>query len=165
MAAYAETYDAKARIGRLSRGIGERNTVTDADLERFLEDASAAVDAALGARGLAVPVTDGVATASLRAPVAVKGALEALRALFPAGDGPAAAVELIRSLEADWKVFVDGVVAGTAPVVVILEFDPEAPGLDAGEFWTNEPTYGLVPETEETVNPWLAPEAFRGMRF
>jgi hypothetical protein len=163
VAAYAETYDAMARMGRLSRGIGEQNTVTPANLERFLEDASAGVDSALAARGLTTPVTDAVALASLRAPVAIKGALEALRALFPAADGPAAATELIRSLEKDWDAFVAGVAAGTAPVVVIIE---DVVGLDAANFWGEEPTYGLVqPIPEDAANPHLAPEAMRGMKF
>jgi hypothetical protein len=164
VAAYAETFDAMARMGRLSRGIGEQNGVTPADLERFLEDASAFVDSALAARGLTVPVTDLVGLASLRAPVATRGALEALRALFPASDGPAAAVELIRSLEQQWATFVEAVAAGTAPVVTILE--PGADELSGADFWSAESSYGMTqPIPEDAANPHLAPEAYRGMKF
>jgi hypothetical protein len=163
--AYALVADVKARAGRLASAWSRDSSPGDADLERFLDDEAASLNAAILGRGLTLPESGTDAALSLRGVNADGALLLALSGTFPAGEGPAAAQELIRIVEARLSVAWEAIRAGTHPAVVIIEAgDPSAPS--ASNFWDEDPDYGLVSVEElEGINPRLQPEAERGMVF
>jgi hypothetical protein len=163
--AYALVADVKARAGRLASAWSRDTSPGDADLERFLNDEAASLNAAILGRGLTLPEAETDAALSLRGVNADGALLLALSGTFPAGEGPAAAQELIRIVQERLTLAWESIRAGTHPAIVIIEAaDVGAPS--ASNFWDEEPDYGQVGIEElEELNPRLQPEAERGMVF
>lgn len=88
---YAQLADLKARAGVLAKAWPNPD-VDDASLDTFLEQTAGELDAALGAAGFAVPVTDPVAVEALVSPNADMALLLAIDATWPGGSGDVAAL-------------------------------------------------------------------------
>ncbi len=163
--AYAQVADLKARAGRLAPSWTRDSVPGDADLEKFLAYESALVDAALLSRGYALPAAGTAAAHALQGVVADGALLLALAGTFPSNEGPAAAQELVRTVTARYDHTWGLINGGTHSVVMLLEStDPDQPG--ASNFWDTEPGYGQIdPAERASINPYLQPEAERGMRL
>lgn len=168
---YAEPADLKARSGRLATAWTETSAPGLSDLDRFLDDAAAQIDAVLSQWSVSSPVT-GVAADALRPLNAKIAAIDALQATFPSAQGPNEARELIDSLRAqvygsngtggEWGALV----GGKHPAVTVLIQTGAIP--EASSFWTNEPDYGRYPVSPEEAidaNPMMLPRWSRLSRF
>lgn len=98
--AYATRDDVLARAGRLQDAWDQTTQPSLGDIDTFIANAQAELDARIAASGYAVPIVDPVATPALAGVVADKALLLALRATWPGGSGPAAVSDLIRDVEA-----------------------------------------------------------------
>lgn len=137
--AYAELKDVKARAGRLRSAWDESTDPGDAEIERFLIDVSAEVDAFIGSAGYAVPVTDPVAAPALRSLVADKALMLAVEATWPGGSGPDAVRDLHARLSERVAGYDRQVAAGSLPALLYLSSQTGATEEGgAADFWTNE---------------------------
>lgn len=152
---YAEVADVLARAGRVSGAWSETTTPALSDLERFLDARQGEIDAALAGRGIAVPLTDETAAASLRSLHAAGALVLALPATFPNREGPAAAAELYAAVSQEWLRGLDAVMQGTHPAVSLAQAEGDGP--QATSFFIENPDYGLYEVDEEFENPYLAP--------
>lgn len=171
MPAYADFADVEARAGRYS-GVF---TVTgqhpnQADVEQLLTDLSALVDVAIRARGYDVATLDTGVKAALRELVAY-GALA--RALATIPDPSEELEKLVVYASRVWGAAMGdpssgsaagqkgSIVAGTHPAIVALEAgEAGAGGQTAGDFWSDEPTFGTAAQVAaelRTTPPELAP--------
>jgi hypothetical protein len=163
--AYAEISDVKGRGGRLSPAWSASSTPADFDLQRFIDDVAGEIDAVVQGAGFTAPAT-GLAASALRGLNADGALLLALQATFPAGEGPAAAQEILRATEERYRASWERLIAGTHPAIIVLETDVGVGVLNASSFWTDEPDYGQEPYEERLeINPWLQPEFERGMKW
>ena len=162
---YAQVADVKARAGRLAPSWERDTNPSDADIERFVADETGLVDAAIAARGLAAPVAGSAAARALRGVVADGALLLTLAGTFPSGEGPAAALKLIEATQGRYDAAWSALNGGSHVAIVVLEgTDAGAPS--ASSFWDVEPDYGnLDYEDVANLNPYLAPDAERGMVF
>ena len=162
---YAQVAHVKARAGRLAPSWHRDSTPGDTDIEVFLEDETDKVNSAITARGLDVPADDTIVAGALRGVVADGALLLALSGTFPADEGPAAARKLIEVVQARYDAAWSALNDGTHVAILVLEgSDTDKPS--ASDFWSEEPDYGLLDfEERETLNPYLQPEAERGMVY
>lgn len=163
--AYAAVAHVKARAGFLAEAWGETTDVSVTDIQIFLQGVADEIDAAITGLGVSLPAADSLSAKALVGLNADGALLLALDATFPAGEGPAAATELQKSVqrryEASWKALVEGKhPATTAPVV-----SGETGGTES-DFWSNNPDYGRrgvqSPADPACPNPSLDPVVGRG---
>lgn len=162
--AYAETTHVRASAGKVSSYWREDTRPNDADLETFLVDGDALVDAALGARGVSVPVDSSLAGA-LRPVVTDYALVRAIDATFPGG-APSDEVAALRAgADARWNAWLTSVADGSNSIVDVLVTGPGAPL--ATSFWQEEPDYGRVGAERHVGddNFRLAPYVTRGEGF
>lgn len=147
--AYAVFDDVQARAGRFGAYFTvQGRRPSQADVESFLADCAAQIDAALGSRGHATPVTGTAAAALLD--VNAYGALSRALAAVPED----AAVETLQTRSTKiWgaamgdptavthESIIGSIRSGGHPVIALLESGVGA-GASAGSFWEAEPTYG-----------------------
>lgn len=167
---YAEVPDVRARAGRLASAWTDGSAIADPELDRFIDDAAASIDALLSQWTVATPVT-GAAGGALRSLNAKMAAVDALQATFPADTGPNEAKALIDRLSTE-VYGKDGnggewgkLVAGKHPAVVVLVQTGAVPA--ASSFWTNEPDYGQIidPADLMRVNRQMLPRFSRLSQF
>lgn len=144
--AYATVHACTGRAGGVGGFFTDTSDPDLADLERFLVQTAGMIDAALIARGHAVPVTDATGLAVLEG-VNADGALAiALPAAYPAtGVRPDSVSALIEEVTKRWESALAAIADGSHLVVQML--DQQASG-DAGAtgtgFWIEEPDYGVL---------------------
>jgi hypothetical protein len=136
---YASRDDILARAGRLQDAWDETTQPSLGDLDLFLAQSAAEIDAWIGSRGFPVPVTDPTAAAALVSVNADKALLLALRATWPGGSGPDAVSDLIRDVEARVTAYDAAIAAGNLPALLLLS-STAAAGQEGGasDFWTEE---------------------------
>lgn len=148
--AYAAFADVQARAGRFGTIFtvsGKRPNQTD--VEAFLDDCSAEIDAALASRGFGTPVT-GAAAAAL-VDLAAYGALGRGLAGYPED---AVLKNLAAKAERIWvaalgdststqrEAILGSIRIGSHPVVALLEGESGSSAPSASCFWEDEPEYG-----------------------
>jgi hypothetical protein len=163
--AYAETQYVRAAAGKVGSLWRDDTRPSTTDVESFLDDGSALVDVALSARGVAVPISDAVATAALR-PVVVDYAL--VKALDATFQGQALSEDVAKmrdAAEARWNAWLASVADETNAIVDVLLIGPGAPL--GTSFWQEEPQYGQLGATTypQDSNYRLAPYVARGDPF
>lgn len=147
MSAYADVEDLKARAGRIRGAWDDTTEPNDGDLERFIRDASAAVDIALATHGFAVPATDVNVVGSLLPVVADIALLMALAATYPGGSGPQSVTALYEDVRVrvegkDGKGgYLKGLADGTLPALQTLTNQDPGTNAGAADFWTQEQGY------------------------
>lgn len=136
---YADRDDVVARAGALQDAWGPTTKPSLGDLDTFIAQESAELDARIAALGFAVPVSDPIAAPALAGLVADKALLLAVRATWPGGDGPAAVSDLIRDLEARVAGYDAALAAGNLPAVLYLSSTMAAAQEGgASNFWTTD---------------------------
>jgi hypothetical protein len=163
---YATRVQVLARAGRLRNAWTETSQPSLPDIDGFLEDVSAMVDAVLASRGFTAPSQDATVTSSLADMVAYGALLRALDAQFPAASGPQEVQELRRVASRTWDAGIKSVADGDHPAVVYLESLSSAPGTT--DFWSEHPEYAWsgTPETDPLqTNAYLAPGVARTDSF
>jgi hypothetical protein len=137
--AYATRDDVTARAGRLQDAWGPTTQPSLGDLDTFLTQTAAEIDAFVAARGFATPVTDPVASAALVGINADRALLLALRATWPGGSGPAAVSDLIRDVEARVAAYDAAVASGDLPALLLLA-STAAAAVEGGadNFWDRD---------------------------
>jgi hypothetical protein len=140
LAAYCEPEDVKARAGVLKDAWGETTRVNNADLERFIRDASSTVDVAMAAHGYTAPATDELVVAALTPVVADMALLTALEATWPGGSGPAAVSDLIADVRGRVEGYVKALADGEVGFLIYLK-DKGGSASGASSFWTSPSDY------------------------
>lgn len=136
---YATRDDVLSRAGRLQDAWDLTTQPSLGDLDVFLDNAAAELDAWIGSRGFAVPITDPTATRALAGVNADKALLLALRATWPGGTGPAAVSDLIRDVEARVAAYDAAIASGTLPALLLIASTAAAAQEGgASDFWTEE---------------------------
>jgi hypothetical protein len=173
VAAYAELADVQARAGRLAPAWTQTSKPGTSDIEIFLAQTAALIDAALGSLGLTLPLDASSplrgALTGLNADMALVLAIEGSWPGGAGNDETNAILEAARSRIAQmWTTDDDGRIVIAIPGI---EGVIDTTSADASDFWSENPDYGLIVEIPPTVglwpfgNPFLAPEVARGMRF
>lgn len=136
---YAERDDVLARAGALRDAWGASTQPSLGDLDLFLTQTAAEVDAFIASRGFATPVTDPIAVAALAGVNADKALLLALRATWPGGSGPAAVSDLIRDVEARVTAYDVEIARGNLAALLYLSSTASAT-MEGGasDFWRTE---------------------------
>src|SRR4051794_14435327 len=117
---YADRDDVLARAGRLQDAWQTSTQPSLGDLDTFLDQTAAEVDALIAARGFATPVEDPIAVAALKGVNADRALLLALRATWPGGSGPTGVADLIRDVEARVSAYDAAIAAGDLPALLYL---------------------------------------------
>jgi hypothetical protein len=147
--AYATSQDVLARAGRLRAAAGNSGSPNDGEIGRFLDDVSAQLDAAIGALGLTVPVTDPRASAALRGIVADGALVLWLDATFPSSSSDEAADRLRASAERRYNTALAALgdpatLRTTLPAIALLLQQLGSDESTATDFWTSEPNYEIT---------------------
>lgn len=157
----------RARAGRLADAWSDTTDPDEADLLGFLAEAAATLDMEIGARGLAVPVTDAGAVLVL-AGLESDGALTmAIPATWPGGM-PDEASGLLAGARSRWDSAIAAIRDGSLSVVAYLSSQGEDAGPGATAMWVEDPDYpleGSAGYAEDIANPLAAPTAYRGQRY
>lgn len=168
--AYAEVADVRARAGVLAPAFSQ-GLVSDPEIERFLDDAAAEIDALLARHGIGLPLTDQVGIVALRHLNAVGALATALVAKFPGTSTKDDAGQARARAQKEWDAAMgpDGTMTlGTYPAVAyLLSGDTAALPTD---FWSENPDYAkpgsaYVNPDSDTVNPYFAPFFARTDKF
>ena len=164
--AYAGILDVKARAGALARAWTADSTPSDSDIEAFLAQTAAEIDALLESRGLTPPAAGTTAAAALAGVNADAALVLALTATYPQSSGPASASKEIDDARARVTAATKQLLDGTSPVVALLE-STTSTAPTASNFFTNEPTYEYPPQVGDLrdENPHLVPGVWRNQRF
>lgn len=136
---YADRNDVLARAGALQDAWGTGTKPSLGDLDTFIGQSQAEVDAMIASHGFAVPISDPVATPALAGIVADKALLLALRATWPGGSGPQAVSDLIHDVEARVAAYDTALVQGNLAALLYLA-STSAAALEGGaaDFWTED---------------------------
>jgi hypothetical protein len=170
--AYAEIGDVQARAGRLAPAWTESSKPGLPDIEMFLDQSAGLIDAALGSLGLTLPLdSDNALRGALLGLNADMALVLAIEGSWPGGAGNEETNAILEAARARiammWGSDDEGMIVITIPGIEGV-LDPAT--LGASDFWSENPDYGLVWDFSQIghgyfVNPYLAPEAARGMRF
>lgn len=164
--AYSTIQQVKARAGALSGSWSDSSVPGNSDLEQFIDDVAAEIDALLGALGLASPAAGTPANAALAGVNADGALLIALPATFPEGSGPSSASKVIDGVRARYEESLGRLEDGSHPAIRLLEAGNVTSR--ASSFWENEPLYGIFPfdprldPLAPDANPNTAPTVARG---
>lgn len=164
--AYSTIQQVKARAGVLGQAWTDGSTPGNSDIEQFIEDVAAEIDAVLGGRGLASPAAGTAAYGALVGVNADGALLIALPATFPEGSGPSSASKTIDQARARYDAELASLEDGSHPAIVLLEAGNVASRVSS--FWENEPHYGIFPfdprldPLSPDANPNTAPTVARG---
>jgi hypothetical protein len=160
VAGYAAFANVAARAGRYAPLFDVAGKQPDeTTIEGLLIDVDAELDAAIGARGLTVPVTDAVAKAALL-DVAAYGALARALAGVPGDDDLTALRDYAQTV---WLASLTAISKGAFPAIAVLEL--AGGGATAGDFWTENPDFGSdaqIRSEAATTNASLAPAFAKG---
>lgn len=140
--AYADFADVQARAGRFAPIFEVSGKRPDqADVEQLIVDCAAEIDAAITAAGFSPSSLDSAGKAALR-DVNAYGALA--RGLIAADPGAEADDLLARALQV-WDAGMLALKDGSFSSLAVL-ISTGGPG--AGDFWTEEPSYGTPAQLE-----------------
>lgn len=142
---YATIETLKGRAGVLARRWDADSTPGDADLEIYLQDAAAEIDAKIGGMGFSVPVTDPVAAASLAGWNADKALLVALPATWPGGSGPQEVKDMIAAAQARVTAYEAASDKGGMAAIQYLRAQESNAASGSANFW----------EQERDYSPWI----------
>lgn len=134
--AYAEVGVLLGRAGTLKGAWDDTTSPSLADLEQFLADASAQVDAQLGALGYDTPVVDERAAAALRPLVADLALMVAIEATWPGQAGPTGVRAAYDGARA--RVYGDDGGLRLATVTSLLATVGGSAGAGASDLWSRE---------------------------
>lgn len=139
MTAYATRDDVTARAGVLQDAWGQTTKPSLGDIDTFIAQSQAELDARIASMGFAVPVNDPVAAPALAGIVADKALLLALEATWPGGNGPAAVSDLVTTIKARITAYDDALMAGNLPALLYLA-STDAAGQESGasDFWSKD---------------------------
>ena len=134
---YATTADVKARAGTLAKAWSNDSDVSDGDLERFVDQTSDELDAAIGGIGYTVPITDTVAVGALVGPNADFALLLAIDATWPGSTGE---VQELRTMVASrCQAYSDAIRDKTLAALLYLgATSAGAAEGGASNYWTND---------------------------
>jgi hypothetical protein len=137
--AYAALEDVLARAGRLRTAWDETTDPATSEIESFLEQEAGTLDAVIGSRGFAVPVTDPIAAKALIGVNADRALLLAIRATWPGGRGSDAVRDLLDDVKARVAGYDAAIAAGNLAALLYLSSQSSAAQEGgASDFWTNE---------------------------
>lgn len=143
---YADIASLRSRAGILADAWDATTVPKDPDdLQRYLDDAAAEIDAAVGGMGFSVPVTDPVAAAALAGWNADKALLVALSATWPGGEGPQAVSDTIKAVTARITAYEKALDAGGLAAIQYLRALEANAASGTANFWSTETDY----------SPWL----------
>lgn len=142
---YATIETVKGRAGRLADAWDANTQPGDADLEIYLSDTAAEMDAMIGGYGFQVPVVDTTASASLAGWNADKALLIALAATWPGGGGNQAVTDAIKATQARLTAYETALAAGGLSAIVYLRAQEAQGASGVANFWDSERDY----------SPWL----------
>lgn len=142
---YATIETLKGRAGVLADAWDANTQPGDADLEIYLQDTAAEIDASIGAFGFQVPVVDVVAAAALAGWNADKALLVALPATWPGGGGNQAVKDTIDATRARITAYEKALDAGGLGAIAYLHTQEQQNASGAANFWNAEMDY----------SPWI----------
>lgn len=154
--AYAALTDVQARAGALAAAWTSTSNPSTTQINGFLDDIAAEIDAALAGRSLAAPDTGTTAAAALKNVNALGALVLALKATYPEGSGPGSASKAIDDAKAEYDSLFAQIVDGTHPAVSALSAG--AVNTRASSFWEQEPLYGIFPSDPDELTVW-SPDA------
>lgn len=160
--AYADVPAVRGRAGGVSRQWSGNARPSDTDLQRFLDQATAEIDAKIASLGYIVPVTDPTAAGALES-LTVAGALvKALPATFASEQATANVSSLLERVTAEWENGLTAIMEGKHGVIVYLGSLSTSP-LPTSLF-VDEPFYGY--QGYRTLKPNdEPPPVHMGMKF
>lgn len=163
--AYAVLDDVKARAGVLAGAWTDDSHPSNTDIEAFLDQTAAEIDALLISRNLTPPAPASPAAEALLGMNADAALVLALEATYPEASGPASASKELDSVRARVTAASKALLDGTSAAIALLEATTSGLPTETS-FWQKEPTYGLdlMPHLEDQ-NPYLAPAMVRSERF
>lgn len=163
---YADLNLLRARAGRLAGAWTLDTDPDEADLERFLAEASAQLDLELGGQAIETPVTDSNG-AKVLSGIAADGALVmALEATWPGGGGRPDVTALRDGAQARWDAALAAIRDGTSALVTFLTTAGGVTAEPAAScFWIQEPFYPYTGLDEDLMFPLTAPGAYRGQSY
>jgi hypothetical protein len=162
---YASLSAVKARAGQLASGWTATSKPSDDDIEGFLADVAAELDALIGARGYAAPTAGSPAALALRNVNADGALVLALEATYPETSGPAAAGKTLDEARKRYEAAWGKIAEGKHPAFALLESAGASPS--ASSFWQSEPEFGTtsLPDARDR-NPFTSAGPIgRGQRF
>jgi len=170
--AYATLTDVQARAGRFAGAIaaGGGARPNETDVTTLLADLAAQVDVALSARGYDPAALDATVKLALKDVVAYGALARAFTGIADSGDE---LEELVAYANKVWGAALGdpesktaggqkgSIASGTHPAIAALEAGRAgAGGQSAGDFWSDEPTFGSEAQVEAerlTLTAELAP--------
>lgn len=164
--AYADLASVKARAGALAGGWTDTSRPANDDIEAFIEDVAAELDALIAARGYALPAADSAAALALRGVNADGALVLALEATYPESSGPGAAVKTIDDARARYENARAQIEEGVFSAFALLESGSAAPS--ASSFWQSEgDSFGTqsTPDPRDANAFTSAGPVGRGQRF
>lgn len=161
--AYASFDDVTARAGRLAGGFLVEGKHPDrADIEGFLADVAAEIDAILRAHGHDPATFTSDTREALRGLNADGALILAIPGLDPSGK-PENFVGIYNPAKARYDAGMK--LLNEGKLAALLELESAGTGATAGSFWTDEPTYGdVAPRAEDEVAA-VAPFVSRTQTF
>jgi cell division protein ZapA (FtsZ GTPase activity inhibitor) len=164
---YATVDDVQARAGRARIALSQAHAPDNTEIERFLEDVAAELDAKMSALGADVPTTNAVVVAALRGVNADGALILALDATYPSSQSDKAVDRLLDRTERRYRAAMDQIEAGTWPAIQVIVEGGEGAETAAADFWSNDPTYGL---STRSLERWshtkdTLPGVEKGMSF
>lgn len=177
--AYATISDLKARAGALSVAWGSDTAPGDGDLERFIDQTAAELDAAIGALGYSLPISDTLAIDALVGVNADMALLLGIDATWPGSSGD---VHDLREQVADRVLaYRDSITNNSLSALLYLGQTASAQAESgASNYWSKDAALdyyvvwwdervGRMPRTYG-LDPWgvpvtQGPEFARGMRL
>lgn len=143
--AYASVDTLKGRAGVLARRWDTTTSPGDTDLEQYLDDTAAEIDAMVGAMGFDVPVTDPVAAAALAGWNADKALILALAATWPGGTGPQEVADAQKAVQARVTAYETALDKGGLSAIAYLRAQEADAASGTANFWDYESDY----------SPWI----------
>lgn len=166
--AYAVFADVTARAGRVAGAFSVAGKHPDqADVEKFLADVSALIDAAIRSRGFDPAGLDQTVKDALKDLAAYGALARSLTALDPTGRSGFGA--LLTEAQGIWEAGLAGIEAGTAEAILELEagVGGGGTGSTAGSLSIDDPAYGqnIPPAQRLELNADFAPAIARTQKL
>lgn len=151
---YAELDDVLARAGSVRGAWTDASEPSLPEIEAFLADGAATIDAIIEAAGSVPPLAGTPTAMALRDANAYYALARALRAT-----PRAATQQMVDEAQGAWGAAEATLLDGSHPALTLLasERTPRA-----GSLWTDEQQYQVVPEGM-SIDPRVDPVAWRGM--
>lgn len=167
--AYADSDAVLSALGELAPAFTESTTPGTGDIDGWLVDVDAELDARFTGSGLTSPLT-GAAAAAVKGTVADRAALMALTTRWPGGVGGRQVADLRDELERRIKVADALFESGKHPAQQLADSEiPAGSGGGGDAFWRAESDYGLYGSESVsralTESPYVQPGVQRGQKL